>query len=281
MNNELLTNLQSSQQELEPQFKALRAATAALKTAIRLAGEEKADALPMQKALAKLQEASDRLDDGELSQATAAFQAETEKALDGLAFDFAKNLKDTFEARDISVQGRPPTLVIDPLVLNININARKAQWFYGKEALTRPLPLSIGAIIKAYDQQDKLIMQRSIDTKAFLDELKSTWEQLLKERTKRPQGDRINLIELYSKLVLNRQANRFWNAPSRSTFKDYERPFFVRDLVLAQQSPAFDKYNLRLGVASKSQAESASRSIWLPRGALEGAFYSDIVFEGK
>ena len=88
----------------------------------------------------------------------------------------------------------------------------------------------------------------------------------------------INLIEVYSKLVLNRQTTRFWNAPSRSTFKDYERALFVRDLVLAQNAPALENTSLRLGVATKSQAESASRSLWLPSSALDGEYYADITF---
>jgi hypothetical protein len=178
------------------------------------------------------------------------------------------------------VSGRPPTLVVDPLVLQIDINARKAQWFYGKEALTRPLPLSLGAILKAYDQQRKGIVERTIDTEGFLRELHTAWNGLLQEKSRR----RINVVEAYSKLVLNRQSARFWNAPSRSTFKDYERPFFVRDLVLARESdPSVEvdgqRLRLRLGVATKSQAESTSRSLWVPNDALDGEYYSDLTFE--
>ena len=55
---ELAAQLQIAYEELEPQFKALRASMSALKTAVRLASEEKPDALPMQKALVKLQAAA-------------------------------------------------------------------------------------------------------------------------------------------------------------------------------------------------------------------------------
>jgi hypothetical protein len=77
-------------------------------------------------------------------------------------------------------------------------------------------------------------------------------------------------------MILNRQSGRFWNQPSRSTFKDYERDLFVRDLALVrdQNNPPF-----RLGVASKSQADQTSRSIWLPDTATEGQYYSDITFD--
>ena len=83
--------------------------------------------------------------------------------------------------------------------------------------------------------------------------------------------------------TLNRQNKRFWNNPARSTFKDYPRELFVRDLVLVQETPTVEidgkRYRLRLAGATKSQTESAMRSIWLPRTALDGDYYADVTFE--
>ena len=284
MSNELLAQLQAAQQELDPQFKALRDATGALKQAVRLAGEEKLDALAMQKALTKLQQASQAVDNAAMTAATDAFTAQTQSALDGLAFDFAKDLKETFEQRGESVEGRPPTLVVGSLVLNIDIAARKAQWLYGKEALTRPIPLSINNLIKAYDQQQKRIVARTIDTNEFVTELYTAWNELVNERDRRPSGGRINIVAVYSKLTLNRQSARFWNAPARNTFKDYERPLFVRDMVLANQTAITvdgEAKKFRLGVATKSHADNSNRSIWLPSSALDGEYYSDITFDAN
>ncbi len=293
MNDELVQALQAGQNETDPKFKALKAASSALATATQLAGQEKLDALPMQKALEKLQEAvalvkAAGLEDAALDSATTAFAEATQSALDSLAFQFARDLKESFEARGQTVDGRPPTLVVEQLVLQIDIAARKAQWFYGKEALTSPLPLSLNGIIKAYDQQRKTILERKDETPVFLADLYKAWNDLMTEKTeksgRRPAQNRINLVETYAKLVLNRQVARFWNAPSRSTFKDYERPFFVRDLVLANEAGATvavdgKSYRLRLGVATKSQADSAARSVWVPSSALGGDFYGDITFE--
>jgi hypothetical protein len=289
MNVELLEQLQAAQKELSPQFKALRNATGALNQALKLAGEEQADALTMQKALTKLQQAGAELAHEPLAAATEAFAQATQAALDALAFEFAHDLKAAFERRGQAVEGRPPTLVIGDLVLHIDIAVRKAQWLYGKEPLTRPIPLSISGILQAYDAQRKLILERTIDVPTFLADLQKAWQELVDERTQRsgqrPRGNRLNIVETYSKLVLNRQSARFWNAPSRSTFKDYERPLFVRDLVLAQSAPTIEvngqPQRLRLGVATKSQADSATRSIWVPNGALDGEYYSDITFEAS
>ncbi|MCB0047218.1 MAG: hypothetical protein KDD92_17465 [Caldilineaceae bacterium] len=290
MNEELRQQIQAAQTDMEPRFKALRSATSALKGAQRLADQEKADALPMQKALVKLEQAltlmeEESLPTVSLQAAVDAFAVETNRALDGLAFDFARDLKESFEERGETVTGRPPTLVVDPLVLQIDIGARKAQWFYGKEALTKPLALSLNAILKAYDQQRKQIVERKTDTDAFLQELYQAWSDLHAEKSRR----RINVVEAYSKLVMNRQSGRFWNAPSRSTFKDYDRQFFVRDMVLTRDADPVltvtdekgneQRLRLRLTGATKSQAESASRSLWLPTTPLDGEYYADVVFE--
>jgi len=44
MNPTLTTTIEAAQEQLDPQFKALKAATGALKQAAKLAAEEKADA---------------------------------------------------------------------------------------------------------------------------------------------------------------------------------------------------------------------------------------------
>ena len=51
MSESLIEQLQAAQQAIEPDFKALRQALAALKRAGKLAAEERLDAIAMQKAL--------------------------------------------------------------------------------------------------------------------------------------------------------------------------------------------------------------------------------------
>jgi hypothetical protein len=272
----LLAQLQDAQQELDPQFKALRGVMGALRTAVRLASDEKADALPMHKALTKLELTAAEVESDVLDTAVSAFATVTQSALDDLAFDFAKDLRDEFAARGETVNGRPPTLSVGLLTLQINMAARKGQWFYGKEPLTRPIPLSLKGVLKAYDQQVKRIVNRTVDADALVRELIEAWEDCKAKRKSKPSGGRINIVEVYSQLTLNRQTNRFWNAPSRSTFKDYERPLFVRDLALLNEQGVS---SFSLGVATKSQADQSNRSIWLPETAVDGQYYSDITFE--
>lgn len=282
MNPALLAQLQTAQASLEPQYHALHIATTALKRAVALAGDETLDAIAMHKHLVKLHEAAALLDDPALQAAVAAFAEQTQHSLDALAFEFARDLKHVFERRNQEVHGRPPTLVVDSLALHIDMGERKAQWFYGKEALTKPLPLSLDALVKAYDQQQKSVVQRTVDVPGFVAEIYQAWQNQLDKRQRAPAGKRINIVEIYSQVTLNRQTPRFWNSPARSNFKDYERAHFVRDLVLAQTAPTVQAegstYHLRLGVATKSQADNPMRSVWLPQGALDGEYYADLTF---
>jgi hypothetical protein len=128
-------------------------------------------------------------------------------------------------------------------------------------------------------------MQRSIDVPAFMNELYKAWQDSLAKRQRPPAGKRINVVEVYSQMTLNRQTPRFWNSQAHSNFKDYERAHFVRDLVLAQAAPTVEAdgktQHLRLGVATKSQADNPARSIWLPQSALDGEYYSDLTFAAE
>lgn len=274
---EVLTQLERAMAELAPQLKALRTATSALNRAARLAAAEKADALPMQRALTRLEAAAENVESETLDSAVAAFAAATQAALDDLAFDFASDLREEFAARGETVEGRPPVLTVGILTLRIDIAARKGQWFYGKEPLTKPIPLSLAGILKAYDQQVNRAVNRTVDADEFVPALQKAWQDCIDKRAKRPGQGRVNIIEVYSQLTLNQQSVRFWNQPSRKTFKDYDRVLFVRDLVLVREQGATDSF--RLGVATKSQAEQASRSIWLPDTAMDGQYYSDITFD--
>ncbi len=278
---EALEQLRVVQKELDPKFGALRGTMSALKTAVRLSKDEKADALPMQKALLKLETAvadmqsETEIDTEKLETAVASFASVTQTALNNLAFDFAKDLRDEFTKQGVEMDGRPPTLTVGILTFKMDIASRKGQWLYGREALTSPIPLSRYRIFQTYKQQVKRIVERKLDAD-FAVNLQTAWQKCIDKRKVRPSGGRINLIEVYSQFTLDMQKQNFWNQPSRRTFKDYPRDFFARDLVLVQEMGASP---FRLGVATKSMAEKANRSIWVPKTAVDGAYYSDITFD--
>jgi len=54
---------------------------------------------------------------------------------------------------------------------------------------------------------------------------------------------------------------------------------FLREQAAGALTADGKQRQLRLGVATKSQADLANRSIWLPSSALEGEYYSDIIFD--
>jgi hypothetical protein len=72
---DVLTQLEAAITELAPQLKALRTATSSLNRAARLAAADKADALPMQRALTRLEAAAENVESETLDSAVAAFAA--------------------------------------------------------------------------------------------------------------------------------------------------------------------------------------------------------------
>ena len=222
MNPELLTQLQTAQSTLEPQYHVLHTATSVLKRAIALASDETLDAIAMHKLLARLEEAAAPLDEPSVRTAVAAFAAQTQHGLDALAFEFAHDLKEVFEHRGQTVQGRPPTLVVELAHPADRHGCAQGPVALRQGGADQTDPAVSQRVVKAYDQQNKLIVQRSIDVPAFVAELYQGWQELLAKRVKPPAGKRINLVETYSQVTLNRQSSRFWNSPARSNFKDYE-----------------------------------------------------------
>ena len=120
------------------------------------------------------------------------------------------------------------------LTFAINIAARKGQWQYGKEMLTRPIPLSLTGILKAYDQQVKHC-QPDIDAPAFLKELHDAWQNASTTQAA-PAGWAHQYRRATQRGHVGASERLFWNAPSRSTFKDYDRVLFVRDLVILRET---------------------------------------------
>ena len=118
-----------------------------------------------------------------LQTAVTAFATATQTALDNLAFDFAKDLREEFAKRGEEVGGRPPTLTVGMLTFSINIAARKGQWLYGKEPLTKPIPLSLTGILKAYDRQVKRIVNRKLED-SFVPDLQKGLARLFGETGK-------------------------------------------------------------------------------------------------
>jgi hypothetical protein len=84
--------------------------------------------------------------------------------------------------------------------MRCRIAARKGQWLYGKEPLTRPIPLSLSGIVKAYDQQVRQIARRTIDTEAFLQELYKAWQDCINKRDRPPADEGMWLFHFWGTL---------------------------------------------------------------------------------
>ena len=90
----------------------------------------------------------------------------------------------------------------------------------------------------------------------------------------------MGIIDCYYELVLLRQSRSFNSSPSKRNFTDYTRAQFVHDLDRFGSQLRHQGQRLILHTATKTQAESPSRSLWVISGTgpHDGQYVADLEF---
>lgn len=264
--------------ELRRELKLLTGVAGALKDALAALRAESVDVVRLGRARAQLQAL--KAPDNELSVLLPGIEQELEQAQRGLADTFGLALRHTLAEQGIELRGRPPRFELGPFELVADFVARAAALSYGKILISKRVPLSVDAVLAAYKRESRLITGRNEDGARWIEQLYNAWEAA---RRKRAGAElRANIVECYYELVLLRQSRSFRSAPSKSGFADYSRAQFAYDFyTFTSRQPAFYNELRAFGtVATKSQAESAERSIWIVEGDSPhaGRYISDVKF---
>ena len=103
-------------------------------------------------------------------------------------------------------------------------------------------------------------------------------------RRRATNDNRANIVDCYFELVLLRQPRNFRSAPGKSSFADYSRAQFAYDFFqFANAQPPFTYKGMKIfgHGATKSQAESVEKSIWIVEGESPhvGRYIADVVFD--
>ena len=89
-------------------------------------------------------------------------------------------------------------------------------------------------------------------------------------------------MDCYYELVLLRQSRTFHTEPSKRTLVDYSRAQFAYDFYefAQRQRHAYEGRHVAAHTATKSQTDSADRSIWIVEGSSphDGHYIGDIEF---
>jgi hypothetical protein len=265
---------------LRRETKTLTSLAGALKDAVAALRAESVDVVKLGHAYAALQSA--KVQDATLTALLPDIGQELEQAQYALGDTFGHALRAALAEQGIAIGGRPPRFEIGRFELVANFVNRAAVLYYGKDVVVKRVPLSVEAVIKVYTREAKAIMGRNEDGARWVEQFYQAWENARSRR--RTSDNRANIVECYFEQVLLRQPKNFRSAPGKSGFVDYSRAQFAYDFFqFANAKPPIIYKGMKIfgHGATKSQADSVEKSIWIVEGdsPYVGRYIADVVFD--
>ena len=265
--------------DLRREVKTLTGLTSALKDAATALRGEIVDVVRLGHAYAALQAV--KVQDGALDALLPELDRELEQAQHSLGDTFGAALRDALAEQGVSMFGRPPRFEVGRFEIVANFVTRSASLSYGKDLITKRVPLSIEAVIKAYQRDAKAVLGRNEDGDRWIGQFYTAWENARRRRG--ATGGRANIVDCYFDLLLLRQPRTFRSAPGKSTLVDYSRAQFAYDFFefTNQQRRSYNDLYVVAHSATKSQAESPEKSFWIVEGdtPYAGRYIADVEFK--
>lgn len=267
----LQLDLRRESKELANQVKALRDTIAALQG-------EMVDLIKLDHAYQVLQQSP--FQDEQLQAILPDLASEIEQAQAQLGVEFGAALRDALAELGIRIGGRPPRFEVGRFEILANFVNRSAAISYGKTELVPRVKLSLDTLIKTYQSEAQSVENRNEDGERWIQQLYEAYERA---RTKKGKNStRVNIVDCYYEMVLLRQKRNFSSAPSKKSFVDYNRAQFAYDFYefTHKQRLAHNGLSVAAHTATKSQADSPSRSMWIVEGESphDGRYIADVEF---
>jgi hypothetical protein len=279
----LLTDLRLKEDAIDPlmpelrrEGKQLAAIIAALKDSLAALRSDPVDVVRLSKALAALEP----LPHEPIRDLLPAAREELSVAERQLSDAFGVRLRDALAAQGIALGARPPNFLIGRFELVANFAGRSLALFYGKDVVVPRLPITIDAAVKEYQKASKSINGRALDAHAWLAAFYDAYTNVQRKRA--ATTARANIVDCYIEMVLLRQGRAFLSEPSKRTLNEYSRPQFIYDFyeVTAKQRLSHQGMVVKASVATKSQTDNPTRSMWIVEGdsPYDGRYMGDVEF---
>ena len=264
-------DLRRESKALSNQVKTLRSASTALQGDL-------VDLIKLDHAYQSLLESP--FEDAELQAIMPGLAEEVEQAQAQLGNEFGAALRDALAELGIQIGGRPPRFEVGRFEIEANFVKRTASISYGKTELVPRVRLSLDTLLKTYENEVNSVEGRNEDGDRWIQQFYTAW-QIARDKSKK-NSLRMSIVDCYYELVLLRQKRTFNNAPSKRSFVDYNRAQFAYDFFefTHRQQLTVDGLMVKAHTATKSQADSPSRSMWIVEGEgpHDGQFISDVEF---
>jgi hypothetical protein len=265
--------------DLRREIKTLTRLTGALKDATAALRGEIVDVVKLGHAYAALQSA--KIQDSALAVLLPEIDRELDLAQQALGTTFGEALRHALAQQGIEIFGRPPRFEVGRFEIVANFVSRGAAISYGKDLVTKRVPLSVEAVIKAYQRDARAVAGRNEDGDRWIAQFYSAWENARRRRGTTEK--RINIVDCFFEMVLLRQPKAFRSAPGKSSFVDYGRAQFAYDFFefTNQQRRSYNGMYVAAHSATKSQTENPDKSFWIVEGETPhaGRYIADIEFK--
>jgi hypothetical protein len=265
--------------DLRREVRTLSKIIKALKDSLAAISSDPPDAVKLHKAYTTLQ--SPDITDAAIADLLPALEAELQQAQNQLGAVFGLALRDQLAQWGIALNGRPPRFEAGRFEILADFASRKASISYGKMKVAGGIPLSLERVVQAYLKELKAVEERDEDGAAWIEQFYQAWSMSNLKSGK--SSGRANVVDCYYEMVLLRQKRTFSTTPSKRTFTDYSRAQFAYDFArfVYAERQAYQGWVVRPHIATKSQAESASKSMWIVTGSAphDGQYIAGIEFE--
>lgn len=277
--DELIASLSELRADVSAKARSHASAMKTIDGVIKALKEPSKNAFTLAELTAILKKSGrDALAADDYERVVVALDEASEKETNNAQFLFARDLRTAFESQGIAVKGNPPQFVAEPLTIEVDTQTGKVNLKYGHETLSaKPVKLEPEQVLSAYNKAKKELTGRKVNLNEFLETLFEAYRRALFQ-TSGQMGDRVSIVDCYRETVWLKQLPSFKRAPSKKSFSDYTRAYFTYDILQLQKSNllAHKNYRLRLSTATIEVTGNASRAIWIPRSAEEGAYIMDI-----
>jgi len=252
-----------------------------LESAVRALKDPHRNAVALSEACALLEQPAPDLNlPTGYHKAIKQLRAVADEKLAELEFAFARDLREAFKEKGLTLAGSPSALVADLFVLKVDARHKQVEMSFSRQSVTaKKIKLNVEQVVAAYERARRDICERKVDLDKLLQELFEAYQRVLK-LTGKQMGFRAGIVDCYRELVLVRQPVSFRRTPSKQSFLDYPKTHFAYDVLQLRrrQKMSFDGHRLNLGTATIDVGSDTTRAMFLATGATEGQFIKDLYF---
>ena len=208
-------------------------------------------------------------------------QVSSESPPPELEFTFARDLREAFSAKGITLGGNSASeLIAELFVIKVDMRRKQVDMTFSRQPVTdKKIKLNIEQVVAVYDRARREICERNIDLTGFLGELWEAYQRVLKLSDK-SIGTRTIIVDCYRELIMVRQPASFRKTPSKQKFLDYPKTHFAFDMMQLRRSGQmiFDGHRLNLGTATIDVGSDSAKAMFLATDANEGQFIQHLYF---